>query len=136
MVKSKQLQVGNATEERLARYFQSMGFWVYILPKKIGGQPFDIIAGRNREAWFVDAKHLEASEASFDFKRIEPNQITSMKMATEFAHLANVGFFIYWERKPDGFFFMPYRLYKALEKIGRKSVGIEELVWKPISEVK
>ena len=53
MVKSKQLQVGNATEERLARYFQSMGFWVYILPKKIGGQPFDIIAGRNREAWFV-----------------------------------------------------------------------------------
>lgn len=56
---SKQMIVGDSTEEKIAKYFQSKGYWAYILPKKIGGQPFDIIACRGKDTWFIDAKHLE-----------------------------------------------------------------------------
>lgn len=136
MVKSKQLKVGNETEQIIADYFQSLGFWVYILPKKIGGQPFDIIASKDKETWFVDAKHLEQNKASFSFERIEPNQKTAMKIATEKANMTNVGFFIYWDRSPGRLYYLPYRMYKGLEKAGNKSVNIGELICKPLSEVK
>ena len=124
MVKSKQLKVGNETEQIIADYFQSLGFWVYILPKKIGGQPFDIIASKDKETWFVDAKHLEQNKASFSFERIEPNQKTAMKIATERANMANVGFFIYWDRNPD-------RLYYMLEdKVGSiPIINAHSVVW-------
>ena len=63
--------VGNETEKQVAELFHKNEYWAFVIPKKIGGQPFDIIASREKDTWFVDAKHLEASKASFPFDRIE-----------------------------------------------------------------
>ena len=44
MTKSIQNIVGDSTEQFIANFLRENGYWAYILPKKVGGQPFDIIA--------------------------------------------------------------------------------------------
>lgn len=119
--------VGNSTENFIANFLRENGYWAYILPKKVGGQPFDIIACRCDDIWFVDAKHLEEEKASFSFERIEPNQKTSMSYAQNFAHITNMGFVIYWERTPEKLYFLSYDRVLKSEKENKKSVKIEDL---------
>ena len=119
--------VGNSTENFIANFLRENGYWAYILPKKVGGQPFDIITCRCDDIWFVDAKHLEEEKASFSFERIEPNQKTSMSYAQNFAHITNMGFVIYWERTPEKLYFLPYDRVLKSEKENKKSVKIEDL---------
>lgn len=127
MTKSIQNIVGDSTEQFIANFLRENGYWAYILPKKVGGQPFDIIACRYNNIWFIDAKHLEKEKASFSFDRIEPNQKTSMLYAQQFAHITNMGFIIYWERTPEKLYFLPYDRVLKSEKEGKKSVKIEDL---------
>lgn len=127
MTKSIQNIVGDSTEQFIANFLRENGYWAYILPKKVGGQPFDIIACRYNNIWFVDAKHLEKEKASFSFDRIEPNQKTSMLYAQQFAHITNMGFVIYWERTPEKLYFLPYDRVLKSEKESKKSVKIEDL---------
>lgn len=124
---SKQLKVGNLSENNIAEFFQKHGYWAYVLPKKIGGQPFDIIACKNNTVWFIDAKHLRKEELSFPFDRIEPNQRSSMQYAKYFAGITNLGFVIDWERTDNGLFFLPYEQVIEIEQKGLKSVKITEL---------
>nr|DAR59166.1 MAG TPA: recombination protein [Caudoviricetes sp.] len=126
-MKSVQNIVGDSTENYTANFLRENGYWAYILPKKVGGQPFDIIACRCDDIWFLDAKHLEKEKASFSFERIEPNQKTSMSYAQNFAHITNMGFVIYWERTPETLYFLPYERVRKMEADGQKSVKIEEL---------
>lgn len=126
-MKSVQNIVGDSTENYTANFLRENGYWAYILPKKVGGQPFDIIACRYDDIWFLDAKHLENEKASFSFERIEPNQKTSMSYAQNFAHITNMGFVIYWERNPETLYFLPYERVRKMESDGQKSVKIEEL---------
>lgn len=126
-MKSVQNIVGDSTENYTANFLRENGYWAYILPKKVGGQPFDIIACRCDDIWFLDAKHLEKEKASFSFERIEPNQKTSMSYAQNFAHITNMGFVIYWERNPETLYFLPYERVLRMEAGGQKSVKIEEL---------
>ena len=126
-MKSVQNIVGDSTENYTANFLRENGYWAYILPKKVGGQPFDIIACRCDDIWFLDAKHLEKEKASFSFERIEPNQKTSMSYAQNFAHITNMGFVIYWERNPETLYFLPYERVRKMEADGQKSVKIEEL---------
>lgn len=126
-MKSVQNIVGDSTENYTANFLRENGYWAYILPKKVGGQPFDIIACRYDDIWFLDAKHLEKEKASFSFERIEPNQKTSMSYAQNFAHITNMGFVIYWERNPETLYFLPYERVRKMEADGQKSVKIEEL---------
>lgn len=127
MTKSIQNIVGDSTEQFIANFLRENGYWAYILPKKVGGQPFDIIACRYNNIWFVDAKHLEKEKASFTFDRIEPNQKTSMLYAQQFAHISNMGFIIYWERNIEKLYFLSYNNLCDMLKNGKKSVKIEEL---------
>lgn len=119
--------VGNSTEKLISNSFMECRYWAYILPKKVGGQPFDIIACKGNNTWFIDAKHLEANKASFAFDRIEPNQKTSMMYAHAYANIQNLGFAIVWDRTPDKIYFFPYLDYLEMEKNGEKSVKIDSL---------
>lgn len=123
----EQLKLGDDTEKDIAKFFRGLGYWVFIIPKKIGGQPFDIIASKNNVSWFVDAKHLEENKASFPFSRIEPNQETSMNYARTFANITNVGFVIKWERDNSRLFFLNYEQFINFKKNGVKSVKISDL---------
>lgn len=125
---------GKQTEQELALFLRGLKYWAYIVPKKVGGQPFDVIACKKNKVWLLDAKHLEATEASFPLDRIEPNQWTSMEFAHELANIENMGFAIFWERKHD-FYFLHYNDAVCLRKNGIKSVKIDELPFLLYEEV-
>ena len=127
MINSIQNYVGKTTEIIIADFLREKGYWAYILPKKVGGQPFDIVACRCNYVWMVDAKHLEKEKASFSFDRIEPNQKTAMMYARTFANISNIGFVIYWERNTTQLYFLSYDRWQEMSKEGQKSVKIEDL---------
>jgi hypothetical protein len=127
MSNSKQNDVGKATETIIADFLREKGYWAYILPKKVGGQPFDIVACRCNCVWMVDAKHLESEKASFSFDRIEPNQRTAMMYARTFANISNIGFVIYWERNTTQLYFLHYDKWQEMAKQGQKSAKIDDL---------
>lgn len=120
----KQNQIGHKTETEVANFFNNYNYWAFIIPKGINGQPFDIIARRRNETWFIDAKHLEAGCVSFPFSRIEPNQITSMQYAKCIAEIKdNMGFVI---KQENNFYFMSYDYYLN-HKDSSKSVKLSDL---------
>lgn len=123
----KQLNLGNKTEEYIGKFFRNNGYWVYITPKKINGQPIDIIAVKENNTWLVDAKHLRKEDKSFPFSRIEANQIYAMEYARKFANIKNIGFCICSEICPEKVFYLSYDKLVELEEKGRKSAKLEEL---------
>lgn len=127
MGNSKQLQVGNESEKKVKEIFKKYGYWAYNTPKsKDGSQPVDIIALKKNISWLVDAKHVRADEISFSFSRIEPNQLTCLDYAKNFANIKNLGFAIYFERH-DRCVFMHYNKFLEFKEQGKKSVNIAEL---------
>ena len=128
----KQNIVGREAEKKVEELFNKNGYWALNIPKSISGQPFDFVACKGSifeplvDAWFIDVKHIE-DKISFDFKRIEPNQRTSMKFARAHSRLKKLGFVILTEREPSRFFYLTYDKLLKLEKEGLKSVKIYEL---------
>ena len=121
-------KIGRTTEKNIVEYFEKHKFWAFNVPKGINGQPFDIIARRKNQVWFIDAKHLVYSKASFPFDRIEPNQETTMDYAKIVADIQdNMGFVIEWERTPGKFYYLSHEIYKEMKKLGEKSVKINSL---------
>lgn len=123
----QQLEIGNSAEECIANFFHDKRYWAYILPKKIGGQPFDLIASKKNETWFVDVKHLEAEKVSFSFDRIEPNQWTSFRYARNISEIKNLGFVILWQKCPKTPFYLSFDKLLDYVENGDKSVKIERL---------
>ena len=124
----KQKKLGNATEKNITDIFKKNKYWSLIIPPSPAGQPFDIIARKNNFTWFVDAKHLEESKASFSFDRIEPNQITSMNYAYLISNIKDrMGFIIEWERDLSRHFYLSWDKYLSMSQKGSKSIPIEEL---------
>lgn len=129
----KQGDLGRNSENLLADFFQQNRYWALIIPRGVGGQPFDIIARyKNKEiglddVWFVDSKHLEEKKVSFDFNRIEPNQISSMEYAKYFCGIdEQMGFVVHWERD-NNFYYFSFDDYLKISDTGRKSIKIEEM---------
>lgn len=127
MSKSKQLDVGNEVEIEVGKIFKNNGYWAKIFPKKVSGQPVDIIAIKNKINWLVDAKHLREESKSFPFSRIEANQKDALRYAKEFAHIENLGFVICCGEDLTRGFFLSYDKLVELEEKGFKSVKISEL---------
>ena len=125
---AKENILGKKAEKQVADWFKSKRYWAFLIPKSINGQPFDLIARKKDDIWFVDVKHLEDNKASFPFERIEPNQITSMKYAQKVAQIyKNLGFIIVWERDTERLFFIEWSEIDELMKNGVKSKKISEL---------
>lgn len=121
----RQDKIGRNSEQLITNFFKQNGFWAYLLPKTVQGQPFDIIAIRGNNVWCVDAKHVEENKKSFTFSRIEPNQITSMSYAYNYCDIKEqIGFIIHWN---DELYFLPFMDYLALTRTDAKSVKIESL---------
>lgn len=131
MLNEKELQkkLGDATEKFTTKTLRNFGYWVYNMPMKTSGQPFDIIAvkgGKSFLVWLVDAKHVRDEQVSFTFARIEPNQISSMAYAHNFAKIENLGFAIFFDRDKQ-LRWLPYLDYVEMEKQGQKSVNMNNL---------
>lgn len=127
----KQNETGHKAELIVYEFFHEKKYWTFLIPKSIGGQPFDIIARKDNndliDIWFIDAKHLEADKVSFPFDRIEPNQETSMGYSNVICGInKNMGFAIVWDRTQEIYFFS-YREYLEMKNNNQKSVKIENL---------
>ena len=71
-------KIGNCFEQELCDRLYACGFWVHLLNANKSGQPADVIAVKNREAYLIDCK--VCSNNKFPFDRIEENQDLSMEL--------------------------------------------------------
>lgn len=68
---------GNQAEQEFCKALASHGFWVHNMAQNKAGQPADVIAVRDGEAYLIDVKDC-STEKGFEFSRIEPNQQSAM----------------------------------------------------------
>lgn len=122
----KQNIVGKKTEKDVCKIFREHGYWVYNIPSKTYGQPFDIVAAKETTIWLTDGKHVRGENVSFDISRIEPNQWASMQYAIDYAKLKNVGFVIDFERT-NTLYYLPFTKCQELKKQNIKSINLKYL---------
>lgn len=68
---------GNQFETELCEILSSHGFWAHNLAQNSAGQPADVIAVKDGEAFLIDCK--VCSLGKFQYSRIEENQDLSME---------------------------------------------------------
>jgi recombination protein U len=71
-------KLGNDFESELCEMLFKEGFWVHNFAQNQSGQPADIIAVKNGQAFLIDAK--VCSDNKFPLSRIEENQKNSMEL--------------------------------------------------------
>ena len=74
-------KLGNDFEQELCQILADAGYWTHNFASKKTGQPADIIAVKNGEAYLIDAK--ECTREIFPIKRMEYNQELSMGLWIE-----------------------------------------------------
>lgn len=72
-------KLGNGFEQELCEKLFEYGFWVHCLTQNKAGQPADIIAVRNKQAYLIDAKVVN-SVRGFALSRVEDNQALAMDL--------------------------------------------------------
>lgn len=74
-------KLGNSFESEFCETLADEGFWCHNLAQNAAGQPADVIAVKDGEAYLIDCK--VCSRNRFQFSRIEDNQRMSMEMWRE-----------------------------------------------------
>ena len=77
-------KLGNDFEQELCEKLSEYGFWVHPLNMNRAGQPADIIAVKNKEAYLIDAK--VCSSRGFALSRVEDNQELAMSLWSEYGN--------------------------------------------------
>ena len=72
-------KIGNDFEQELCEKLSEYGFWTHNLAMNKSGQPADIIAVRNKQAYLIDAK-VVSSIRGFALSRVEDNQDLAMDL--------------------------------------------------------
>ena len=72
---------GNQFEAEFCDTLADEGFWTHNMAANAAGQPADVIAVKNGEAYLIDCK--VCSRNRFPFTRIEENQTLSMELWRE-----------------------------------------------------
>lgn len=111
---------GNRVEHELCEALFHNGFWVHNLKQDNAGQPADIIAAKDGQAFLIDCKNC--ARQGFDLRRIESNQITAMQLWQECGN--GYGWFAL---KLDGKFYMlPFLRVKNFGQT-RRSLSADEI---------
>ena len=71
-------KTGNAFESEFCKMLSNEGYWVHNLTQNNAGQPADVIAVKNGNAFLIDCKVCKNNK--FPLSRIEPNQHTAMDL--------------------------------------------------------
>lgn len=75
-------KLGNSFEFELGEILSAYGFWVHLLSQNSAGQPADIIAVRNGQAYLIDCK-VCSTDKGFALNRMEENQDLAMELWNE-----------------------------------------------------
>lgn len=71
-------KLGNSFEAELCEILAKEGFWAHNLAQNAAGQPADVIAVKDGEAFLIDCK--VCSQGKFQYSRIEENQDLAMDL--------------------------------------------------------
>ena len=71
-------KLGNSFEAELCEILAEHGWWSHNLAQNAAGQPADVIAVKDGEAFLIDCK--VCSQGKFQYSRIEENQDLSMAL--------------------------------------------------------
>jgi Holliday junction resolvase len=71
-------KLGNQFEAELCEILSDHCFWAHNLAQNSAGQPADVIAVKDGEAYLIDCKIC--SQGKFQYSRIEENQDLSMEL--------------------------------------------------------
>lgn len=74
-------KLGNAFETEFCEILAEHGFWTHNMAQNAAGQPADVIAVKEGEAYLIDCK--VCSQGKFAYNRIEDNQETAMALWCE-----------------------------------------------------
>ena len=138
-------KIGSEYESAVAALFRSYGYWAHCMQVKTSGQPVDVIASKgfgvgpvnrnsgNTITFLVDAKHVDSKKVSFTFDRVEPNQITSLQYARDFANMdgdKRLGFVVFFDRDESVRWLSINELLKRLENDENsvKAIELQEFV--------
>ena len=72
-------KLGNSFEQELCEKLSEYGFWTHNLAMNKSGQPADVIAVRNKQAYLIDAK-VVSTRRGFTLSRVEENQDLAMDL--------------------------------------------------------
>ena len=103
-------KLGNSFEQELCEKLAEYGFWTHNLAMNKSGQPADVIAVRNKQAYLIDAKVVSTSRG-FALSRVEENQDLAMDLWYDRKN--GQGWFAF--KLPTGEIYMiPHLVIKAL----------------------
>lgn len=113
---------GNAFERSFAGKLKEYGFWVHLLQQNSAGQPADIIAVRDGNAYLIDCKVCALDR--FLFSRMEDNQCDAMDFWNQCGN--NPCYFALLTS--DGEIYMAdYDVLSTARSLGDKSWNLDEI---------
>ena len=114
-------KLGNDFEQELCQILADAGYWTHNFASKKNGQPADIIAVKNGEAYLIDAK--ECTREIFPLKRMEYNQELSMSLWIECGNIEP-----YFALKARNEVYMvDYTTVMELIRKGKKQLNLEDM---------
>ena len=108
---------GTKFEREFANRLAAEGFWVHRLQDNKNGQPCDVIAARNGEAYLFDCK--DCQKEVFDLRRVEENQYNAMQF---FYVTGNSRGMFAVRYDPEVIFLVDYQVLKDLQDRGVRSI--------------
>lgn len=103
---------GTAFEREFAQLLAQHGFWVHLLKDNHNGQPFDVIAAKDKRTYVFDCK--DCKNGIFVLTRIEENQKLAMRLWQECGNRQGV----FALRTPSGIRMLPYTDAMDLISVG------------------
>lgn len=103
---------GTAFEKEFAERLAEHGFWAHLLKDNHNGQPFDVIAAKDKRTYVFDCK--DCKNGIFVLTRIEENQKSAMQLWRECGN--REGMFVL--QLPSGIRMLPYKTAMKLIEIG------------------
>jgi len=114
-------KLGNDFEQELCQILADAGYWTHNFANRKNGQPADIIAVKNGEAYLIDAK--ECTREIFPLKRMEYNQELSMGLWIECGNIEP-----YFALKARNEVYMvDYTTVMELIRMGKKQLNLEDM---------
>ena len=114
-------QAGNNFEREFCEQLARDKFWAHFMGGSKNGQPADIIAVRNENAYLIDAKDCQNDR--FVLSRIENNQDMAMRYWEMCGN--NQGLFAL--NTSRGVYMLPYGVVQVLELAGVKSLDMLDI---------
>ena len=115
-------KLGNGFEQELCEILAEYGFWTHNLAMNKSGQPADVIAVRNKQAYLIDAKVVSSSRG-FALSRVEENQDLAMDLWSRQGN--GQGWFAF-KLPTNEIYMMPHICVKAL-MVSQSTLSVIEI---------